>query len=201
MNLPAYKFDQEKHIHYLDGVRIPGVTGILMSEGFINFPDAPFMRDALYRGNYVHYGCHLHNKGILDYKTLLEQFRPYIDAWMKFCSREKIVKPLSEYNVFSVKWRYAGIIDCLFQERLLDIKTSKTKSPAWKYQTAGYQIAYEEITGNKIKERATVQLFETGDYCINPHKERSDTNNFLAILTTYKLKIKDGIKDLEGDKK
>ncbi len=189
----VYTFDKENHWHYINGIRVPGVTGILKAEGFI---DTDFMGnpEALYRGNYVHLACHYYNIGKLDFDSLLPEFKGYVEAYMFFCIDHGIVKPISEHSVYSGLWRYAGIVDIIAGDRLFDIKTSQQKAKWWKYQTAGYKALYEEMTGKKsIKERASVQLFPDGTYEIDPHKEKNNEREFFNILTTHKLKIRDGI--------
>ncbi|MDD5571930.1 MAG: hypothetical protein PHD97_12340 [Bacteroidales bacterium] len=188
-----YTFDKEKHHHFINGIRVPGVTGILKAEGFI---DTEFMGnpEALYRGNYVHLACHYYNIGKLAFDSLNDEFKGYIEGYMLFCQVEGIKDPLSELPAWSGLWMYAGIIDVLLEERLFDIKTSKQKSKWWKYQTAGYKALYEEMQGKKsIKERASVQLFSDGTYKIDEHKDKNDERNFMNILTVHKLKIRDGI--------
>ena len=196
-----YTFNKEKHEHYIDGLRVPGVTGILKSEGFVNYQFAD--PSAMHRGTYVHAACHLINKNDLDWNTIQPDKRGYVEAYQKFIDENgiNVLDIQSEQNVYSFQWMFAGILDIIAGgASLIDIKTSKVKAPWWKYQTAGYGLAWNEMQGKKvIKNRYSLQLAENGTYKLEEHTDKNDERNFLSILTVNKLKIRDSIIDIPGD--
>ena len=193
-----YTFDAEKHIHYINGIRVPGVTTVLKAEGFI---DTDFFNDeACYRGNYVHKACELINRGKLDLNSIKPEFKGYIDAFWTFRQENSPIEFInSEMNVFSETWGYAGIIDFISQTSagwlyLWDIKTSKVKAKWWKYQLAGYRAAYQEMTGKRITGCFSLQLTENGTYKVEQYDDvKENERNWFNILTVHELKLKEGI--------
>jgi CRISPR/Cas system-associated exonuclease Cas4 (RecB family) len=153
----VYSFNKEKHEHHIDGIRVPGTTGILKAEGFIDYKFAS--PDAMHRGTYVHAACHLINKHDLDFDGLNPQYAGYVEAYLKFWNEHMSGKTItsSEENVYSFQWMFAGILDIIINgDTLIDIKTSKVKASWWKYQTAAYALAWNEMKGKKvIKNRYT----------------------------------------------
>lgn len=193
-----YTFDSEKHIHYLDGIKIPGVTTILRDMGFISMKFGS--EEALYRGSYVHAACDQYNKGILDYEALKPEYRGYVDAWIKFINQGLLDEGSwkSEVNLYSATWKFAGIAD-LITGCLYDIKTSKQEAKWWKYQSAAYRFMYKEMTGETLNARYSVQLSPEGEYKISEHKGKNDEREFLQILSVYQLKLRETGQEPEGD--
>jgi len=107
----------------------------------------------------------------------------YLETFNKFLEDYKAEVITSEMVVRSKVWNYAGTLDLILKIDgklvLYDIKSGvPTKSSA--LQTIAYKIAYEENTGNKIKERGCIQLFPD-KYKIHPHKNKNDENVWKAI--------------------
>lgn len=201
MAIERYTYNAERHHHFIDGARVPGVTTVLKDGGAICYKYTS--EEAMYRGNYVHAGAHLYNLNNLNHDTLLPEFRPYVDAWIQFMKDTGAVVIASELHVYSLAWRYAGILDVIVLMKgrvvLIDIKTSATIYPAWDLQTAGYKIAYQEmlkqklIAGKPIQDRMVVQLKRTGKYTPLPHKDANDENVFLSFVVGHKWRARHGM--------
>ena len=88
-------------------------------------------------------------------------------------------------------WGYTGTLDKIVRINdkigLIDLKTGQSKK-ADRYQIAGYQVAYEEMTRTKLSFKWCVYLRTDGTYKIEPHTNRNDKQNWLSIMCVYNLK-------------
>ena len=106
----------------------------------------------------------------------------------------------TEYQGYSSTWKFAGTIDRVtkihkgkFAEKIaiIDIKTG-TYLHGVEYQMAGYQIIWNETNNmHKATVRLCVQLID-GKYKVYPYSYslRSDIQDFLVLLQSYKIKHK-----------
>jgi hypothetical protein len=166
------------------------VTQILSAVGlrggwseFIPKDDREFY---LQRGTMVHKSTVLHDRGILDWKTVDERIIPYVKAWKKFREETggKIVE--IECRVENRELNYCGTLDRIIRKcrlypagnLLIDIKTSEADQ-ATKIQTMAYAMAQKK----KVK-RGFVALHNTGNYSAGIYKDDEiDKAAWLACLT------------------
>ena len=115
----------------------------------------------------------------------------------------------SEKKVFSRKHRYAGTLDAesYFEDRraIGDFKTSKGLWPEFRLQTAAYQYARAEETGEEYGPRWLARFDkETGEfeYKVLPVEDfEPDFEAFLGIKTVYhRLKAVDTYRRKDGSK-
>lgn len=190
-------FDPVKHIYFLDGKYIPGVSSILKNAGLVDLSGIP--QDVLERardfGVAVHKACELEDLGTLDIESLSDPVIPHLEAWRKFKKENDVIIEEIELPVFSEKWWIAGTLDRIIlsgdKRKLLDIKTSSSIYPSMKIQEAGYKTAYEEMTGVKISERLIVQLLKDGTYKLTPCNDEVDLQVFYAAVQIYRFKKKE----------
>ena len=114
-------------------------------------------------------------------------------AWEKMANPEYIA---SELVVGSVKHQYGGKLDVIARIHrqkfltLVDFKTNKNISESWGPQTAAYVEGFEEMGGEKIKDRLVVRLPAEGlrmsnvPYPIMTSLE-SDFELFLSLKNVY----------------
>jgi len=131
----------------------------------------------------------------------------------------------TERKVFSRKHRYAGTMDGLavidscsdpnccresFKDRLsiVDWKTSNYLYIEYLYQTAAYQQAYEEETGEAIEDRWVVRLGKENAefdpwHCAGRALFTEDWEGYLACLTLYQNveRTEDRIANIKGMRK
>lgn len=123
----------------------------------------------------------------------------------------------TERKIYSRMYKYAGTMDGLcrvsscndptccphpFTDRLsvADWKTSNYLYPEYLLQTAAYQLAYEEETGEKVQDRWVIRLGKDDAEFETWHMEhddfREDISAFLTALSLYKHmnSIRDRIK-------
>lgn len=109
-----------------------------------------------------------------------------IQAFLKWRNKENITSIASEKIVFSQTYNFAGILDELIlwndKKYIVDYKTSKSIYKSFEAQLAGYQLAYEEMTGDKIDGRIIIHLCkETGKFKIKI-LTNNDRSAFLSAL-------------------
>lgn len=184
-------FNPIKHEYTLEGIPILSVTKIMQEEGITDLSKIPqaILDPARKFGVAVHSVTEYWDEQCLDLKTVDAPLIPYLEAWKQFKADYRIEVKEIELVVYSRKWWYAGTLDRIVTANatdlkiLLDIKSTTTLSPATAIQTAAYQLAYEEMTGEKISKRWCIQLKKTGTYSIEEHKDPNDKNVFTATRT------------------
>jgi hypothetical protein len=197
-------FDPIKHQYMLDGVILPSVTQVLKGVGIIDFSNIPPSRleAACKFGTAVHKATELWDKGTLDEVVLDPHLKPYLDGWKLF-RKETGFNPIAiEEPLYSKIYRVAGTPDRLGQWNINtpfvipDIKTTFELSPANAIQLAGYELMWKEFDkGADIKAkyiRISVLLNDKGTYKIEEYKDKNDTNIFIAALSVYNWKGKNG---------
>ncbi len=195
-------FDETKHLYFLRGRVSAGVTNTLSKTGITDFGSVD--RDILDRaskfGRAVHTATELWDRKVLDLASLDEPLVPYLDAWKAFLEAE--VKEILhiELPVYSLKYNFAGTIDRIYFDKqgrlcLGDIKTSGVFNAGVPLQTAGYQLAFEEMFKKmKVARRVGVILKGDGTYLPEVFADRSDRDDFLACLRVAAYKFKCGLK-------
>ena len=189
-------FDEENHIYTLDGVRVPSVTQILQGAGLVSFnavnPD--ILERAQKFGSASHLACALDDKNQLDMKSLDPALLPYLENWRQFKKDFGITEFAEiEKQVFSKRYQYAGCLDRLWENTLIEIKTSTSIPITTGLQLIGYQTAYREMTKIRIKRRLCVQLLE-GTYKLQEYKDKTDKTAFLSCVNLYHWKRINNIK-------
>jgi hypothetical protein len=190
-------YDPKTHTYYIEGRKIPSVTHILGAENFyadLHRISSAVLAAAAKFGRAGHKACELLDKNTLDFNTLSEHLFPYVTHWLDYKVDNQIEKINAiEMPVYSKKWGYAGTLDRVVNDNILiDIKFSSVISPTTALQLALYKVAYEEMTGNKIKERLCVQLTQDG-YKVYTYKDKMDEYIALGAVNSFKWKMKNGI--------
>jgi hypothetical protein len=111
--------------------------------------------------------------------------------WLGTHNVEKVAV---ERKIYSRKYKYSGTLDKLAYVDgilcLIDWKSSNDIYPEHKLQTAAYVAAYEEETGEQVRERWLIKLGkDTGEF--EPHrlsraKQNKDFTAFKHALGLYK---------------
>ncbi len=161
-------------------------------------------------GSAVHRACELDDLGTLDEDFLAPAIAPYLEAWRKFKREYGALHHAIEEPMYSPKYQFAGTPDRL---DLIDLKDAKPplvitgggkcltvieiKTCALAPKSAAIQTAAAAFTkgewcdGAKLA-RATVLLKPDATYRFNEHTDKTDFNVFLAALTIWRRKERDG---------
>lgn len=190
-------FNPETHEYFWNGQPVPNVTRIL--QPVVDYSGVP--TDVLERkrqiGEAVHQAIALDLAHDLDEESVVEPWAPYFRAWHRFLIGTGFEVILYEHRVFHRQYGYAGTLDLWGrvngQYVLLDIKTSSDVHPATALQTAAYAAALENQEQLETKARYALQLKPDGGYELHPHTESSDFQVFLALLSVYNWRRRNGL--------
>lgn len=189
-----YSFDKERHIHFLDGSPVPGVTSIIDAAGLVS----SFCKNeaAAERGRNGHLLCQLVYSGEKLSWNIPKVSLPWIIAIERFVEEQKIVPSQIEFPVWS-KLGYAGIPDLLTEDlTLFDNKfwssINKQSLGNAGLQTVGYSLAINESYGIRVRKRAVVifNIDKARPYTIRYLNDPADKPNFLSCLNVFKLRAK-----------
>lgn len=186
------EFDPEKHIYTVDGVRFPSVTQIISDMGL--YGDTSYFTDyCRERGSFVHKIIEYHLSGELDEATIDPDLQGYFEAWRRFEKEAAFfVSDTCEKVMADMMHRFAGTIDHVGHLNghyaVLDVKTGGP-SPAHALQTAGYSILLK-YPGVR---RFSLHLKDDGNYKLIEHKDRQDTQVFMAALAIFYWKANNNL--------
>lgn len=181
-----------------DGRIVPGVTSILSQTGVSVDYEALPDREAIERqraiGTAFHADSHALCDGDLDWNTIHPDVLPYVESWAICCENKKLVPLSRERRVFDPVLWYAGTLDGIFlvedegKRVLIDLCIGDATAAAKRFQTAGYQRAWEiEHPEDVIDERWAVEIRpgQKVPYRIHPYTDWEDFNIWPAIVTTF----------------
>jgi len=135
-----------------------------------------------------------------------ESMKPWVENFYQFLEKYPVKplydqngKPLIEYPVYSVKYKYAGTIDLVAwldsTIYLIDWKTSSSYQKSYSLQTAAYEQAFREVFEGVIFPRKSkivrmTVLINADEFKLYPRDQKTgsgDFNTFLSILNTYRF--------------
>lgn len=196
MQQPKIELIESEHRYFIDGVERPSVTQIIdavLSDMYL-IP-AHVLEPARQLGTAVHVATALDDSGCLDESTVHPVVRPYLEAYRRFRRERRFTPLVIEQKVYSARYCYAGTLDrigffdsggALVQ---LDIKSGMAL-PEVGPQTAAYDQAFFETTGERAQERGALYLQDDGSYVLRPCHDPSDFSTFLAALQIYNYRLK-----------
>lgn len=181
-------FDEAAHAYFLDGHRLPSVTQVLERTGIVDYSFIPpaTREMALERGSAVHAAIALDLENDLD-EASVEPIMGYVQAARNARRDLGIAKPdLFEQRGYHPQYRYAGTVDLIAGDLLLDWKTN---SAEWwvRLQTAAYAAMQPEPGRFK---RMAVELHDDGSYRLETFKVsdyQRDFNDYLCCLRVVQM--------------
>ncbi len=133
-------FDEKKHKYSYDGKQLPSVTTVIKEVLNIQYPDYAIYHAT--RGTFVHKAIELYLNGTLDFSSIDETIKPYLDSFIKFQEKARIEPILLEERFADKNITFAGTVDIVGKVKgktyLFDIKTGH-KQDSYKAQMAGYK--------------------------------------------------------------
>src|SRR3990167_7302579 len=194
------EFNSGTHSFTWEGAPVPNVTRILAPLYGLEDPVyQSYIESAGKRGTAVHEATERHDRG-LELAVLGRSWREedgigsYLDAWKSFLRDTGFTIHSIEEAVYSVRYRYAGILDRLGvlngRRVVIDIKTSAAIKPVMGIQLAAYQAAANESSkkAGQYPYRFICQLKRDGTYRLEEFRDRGDFSVFLALLTLHQWK-------------
>ena len=154
-------YNPEKHIYTSIRGRLPGATDVIKSHGLINLDW--MTEDARWRGQCVHRGIELFNRGELDLNTVDEGVAGYIrsyDAFVKATGYEVLGCEIpcftDSFGTIPDTW---GLLNGVIS--IVELKSGPI--PKWAaIQTALQSYALRHDKNVRIKKRYGLQLMENG---------------------------------------
>lgn len=112
---PSLVYDDATHTYRVDGVVVPSVTQVLARAGLTDFSHLPdrVRERALNRGRRVHQAAHFMLEGDLDWATVDEAERGYVESCAGFLKIAELVVLHAEARLYHPGIRVAGTTDAL----------------------------------------------------------------------------------------
>jgi hypothetical protein len=184
-------FDPTAHIYTVDGVKYPSVTQVI-SDTRLYGDTSYFTEYSADRGRFVHRIIEYHLSCQLDEDTIDPALCGYFEAWRRFEQEASYVSDECEKVMASHHHHFAGTIDHIGHLNghycVIDVK-SGGPSPAHAIQTAGYSI----LLNHPGVKRFSLHLKDDGSYKLIEHKERQDSQIFMAALAIWYWKANHNI--------
>lgn len=208
------RFDEASHRYYSGLIEIPSCTRCLDHAGLVSYDG--IRQDILEKksrlGTAVHQATHFYDEGDLDWDSVGDDAKPYVEGWTEFRSITGFIptriEERCEANLNGMP--YGMQFDCLGilgkQETIVEKKISSSPQWWWAVQLAGYAMgAPDKLPGIAIAEssamlkfsrrrRIAVQLLPTGKFKFKKFdfNERQDADVFAATLLITHRKMREG---------
>lgn len=185
-----FHFDAERHLYFLNGTNIPGVTSCIKAANLID--DRWFNDESRERGTAVHLACFylLHND--LAWESLDYEILGYVQGFAKFLATSGFKPDLRYCEVprYHPTLLYGGTPDLLGwlngRYVLIDIKSGIVGLSA-QIQTAAYEH-FPEIAA-LTPARFALRLTAAGDgYLTDEFRDPDDFNVFLSAINVANYK-------------
>lgn len=188
-------FDEENHVYTVGGNRVPSVSRILrpLTTAVYGNIDQETLRKAAEFGTAVHACTELLDLNELDESSVEPEWRPYVDAYLKW-------KDTAHPDVLHIEDRlacskYAGTLDRIVRINgelwVIDLKTTSSIHPHVGVQLAAYAALAEKFYGGTYR-RAALQLREDGSFKVFEFASIKDETCFNALLGIYHWTISNG---------
>lgn len=189
----CFTYDDSEHKYFLNTMQLTSVTQTMKLGGLID--TAWYSDGGLMRGQAVHAVLQYIAEGTLDWSSIADEIKPFVDAALKFEKENKVETILYERPLYHQIYLFAGKPDRVIilngEVGVLDYKTGT--SQAWAaIQTAAYERLVEgvdevvkalwKLKQTKLK-RWALELKNNGNYRLIEHKDRGDFNVFVSALT------------------
>jgi hypothetical protein len=193
-------FDEAAHTYRVNGEVWPSVTTILRAAGLINFDGVPdyILRGAQARGTRVHKAAHYLTEGTLDWSSVSDEDRGYVEAAARFIADAKFEVCGQERRLAHGVHRYAGTCDIVGwwhgAYAVGDFKTGNPADVAADLQLAAYAEALRyspvpewfDVTPAAPIQRVSIRLSKDGRYSAELYTSPRDFSLFLACLTVVR---------------
>lgn len=162
-NEAAHEYTKEK-----TNIVFPGVTSILNAAGFgdwmrnVDPADLDYARD---RGTAIHRACQWHDDGSLDWSSVGEAIKPYVDAYAEWRVQSKFKTRWSELPMIHPTLGFAGTADLIGdmdgELAIGDLKSSASLNSSVALQLAGYADLIDAVPMIRVR-RFALQLKSNG---------------------------------------
>lgn len=203
---PRLTFDEASHTYELmhpsggPGEALPSVTTVMRTVGLISFEGIPerVLAAARDRGTRCHKAAQYLTEGTLDWSTVDDSERGYVEAYARFLDEASFECLAQEQRLWHPVYRYAGTTDAVGHwhgaPAVLDLKTGDPMLVKAHVQLAAYEqclralppIEWLDVTANTPITRVSVAVRKDGTYSTHVHRDARDHQTWLAALTVYR---------------
>jgi hypothetical protein len=202
-------FEHDAHRYWLDGQVVPSTTQILRDSGLIRLDGIPpfILEAARKRGSACHALVHFLNEGDLDWSSVDDSYRPYLEAWIRYRDERQLVVLLCEHRIVSRRHRVAGTLDLLCEIDgdgwLIDYKTGDPEDVAADFQTGSYLGMAMEWSSDDARleavlarharwRRGAVRLMKTGSFRAKEYTDPRDYSRFQTLAAAWHIRNERG---------
>ena len=194
-------FDESTHTYTRDGARLPSVTQVLAPlNDFAGIPRQT-LEAARIRGQYVHAAGELIVQGRLDWQSVPEHYRGYVDALYAYLEQSPWSPVGTEQIVYHSRFKYAGRLDLVAcngsSSGVFDWKSGASFPKIVGPQTAAYLAARNSMLDGsgkplkRLRRRFAVMLHDDGRFDSRELSHRDmnrDFAIFVSCLNVYRWK-------------
>jgi hypothetical protein len=196
----AIDFDEETHTYRVNGEVWPSVTTVLQRAGLIDFSGVPdyILRGAQARGTRVHKAAHYLTEGTLDWSSVSDEDKGYVEAAAQFIADAKFEVCGQERRLAHGVHRYAGTCDIVGwwdgMQAVGDFKTGNPADVAADLQLCAYGEALRyapvpewfDATPATPIALVSIRLSKDGRYSAELYRDPRAFSIFLACLTVVR---------------
>lgn len=201
-------FEPLMHAYFYDGKPVPSVTQVIERVGLADFSAIPerIREAALARGRRVHAAAQFLTEGALDWDTVDELDKGYVEAAAAFLAQASFTVLDQERRIYHPALRYAGTTDIIglwHGERAVgDYCTGDTWEACKDLQTSAYAEALRVVPPDCWWEfdhhapiaRVGIRLHKDGRYSAAPYKNPMDFRVFQAAVAVVHEQLRRGKK-------
>jgi hypothetical protein len=183
-----FKFDEASHLYLLNDKRLPSVTEIVK-----DVYGCGYIADEFYlnKGSMLHKAISLYLQGILDEATVDGRIAGKLQAAKKAVKELNLVPAVIETPMYHKILMYGGTPDLLTVDWILADWKSAPSPLATPPQLGGYAELCE-VNGLKAKKALEISLSDNGTYKAEPYDVQRCRRLFIAGLTVYGHKKREG---------
>lgn len=194
-------FDEGPHVYKWNGIVVPGVTTVLNpAYEWLQTVNPYVLERKAMIGRETHIACKYLADDELDWDSLDQAVRPYVESYAEWLAMAGVKLLLTEFQVYNPLHSYAGTEDVCFDLGGdvwdVDLKTTSAISEAVGLQVAAYSDARQRMPRCGFKgrvRRGALQLLPTGKAAkLTEFKDASDLNHFLSFLNLHRWRTKHG---------
>ncbi len=190
-----FEFDEKEHVYTYAGIQMPSVNQLLALAGVKPggkpaYISADVWDRASKFGKTSHKMLEFYDEGFLIEDGLDHNLLPVLNAWKEVRGAFGITAFTEvELATYSLKRWYAGTIDRVWRENVIDIKTGMVNDSDW-FQLGGYSHAYRERTGKSINKCIRIKIDKNGKWRADEGFAKWCENLWLNTLNQLKQKGK-----------
>jgi hypothetical protein len=199
-----FQFDEKSHTYRVKGVIVPGVTRVIDHAGLTDYDNvrADILERKSALGKVVHRCIHFWNQRDLDWSTVDERAKGYVESCIQLSDDLKLVprkvecQCIAELNgmLYGMQVDWEGLVGP--DEALIDYKITCQAQPHHAIQLAGYALGlpHEKLTSPAARflarKRFTAKLHEGGKRArLIPYESKNDAKVFESALMISHWKL------------